>query len=57
MVIELANEVRKVLGLVENGISKEKMLSGPSQIAITSHTRVHPALKLLPRPEAVAMDS
>ncbi|KAJ4848448.1 Gamma-glutamylcyclotransferase 2-2 [Turnera subulata] len=50
MVIELANEVRKVL----NGVSKEKKLAVPTPIALKSRI---PSLQLRPLPEAVAMDS
>jgi cation transport regulator ChaC len=52
MVIELANEVRKVLGI--EGIPKERKLVGPSHIPLTSHI---PTLQLHPLPEAIAMDS
>ncbi|EEF34408.1 gamma-glutamylcyclotransferase 2-1 [Ricinus communis] len=54
MVIELANEVRKVLGIVGKGIPKEKKLAGPSHIALKSNM---PALQLRLLPEAVALDS
>lgn len=50
MVIELANEVRKVLGIVGNEIFKE-MLAGP---ALKSHMA---SLQLRPLPEAMALDS
>jgi hypothetical protein len=52
MVIELANEVRKVLEI--EGIPKERKLVGPSHIPLTSHI---PTLQLHPLPEAIAMDS
>ncbi|WCJ30559.1 Gamma-glutamylcyclotransferase 2-2 [Euphorbia peplus] len=54
MVIELANEVRKVLGIVGNGVCKEKKPA--SLIGLKSHM---PALQLRvhPLPEAVALDS
>jgi Ni,Fe-hydrogenase III component G len=54
MVIELANEVRKVLGIVGKGIPKERKLVGPSHIPLKSHI---PTLKVHPLPEAIAMDS
>lgn len=53
MVIELANEVRKVLGIVGNGLLKEKLV-GPTFIQAKSNI---PALQLHPLPEAIAMDS
>lgn len=37
MVIELANEVRKVLGIVREITSKDKRLIGPSHIPLKSH--------------------
>lgn len=52
MVIELANEVRKVLGIVGIGIPKEKLI-GPSFIPLKSHMS---PLKLIRHPEAVATD-
>lgn len=49
-VIELANEVRKVLGIV-GVVAKEKKLSpGPLKSSLSP-------LKLAPLPEAIAMDS
>ncbi|KAB1204461.1 Cation transport regulator-like protein 2 [Morella rubra] len=54
MVIELANEVRKVLGVVGKGILKERKLVGPSHIPLKSHI---PSLQLHRLPEAIAMDS
>ncbi|KAK4401084.1 Gamma-glutamylcyclotransferase 2-2 [Sesamum angolense] len=51
-VIELANEVRKVLGVV-GGVPKEKKLSAPSDVPLKSFS----PLKLTPLPEAIAMDS
>ncbi|KAK2982882.1 hypothetical protein RJ640_003538, partial [Escallonia rubra] len=54
MVIELANEVRKVLGIVRVGIPKERRMIGPSHVPLKSP--VSP-FKLIPLPEAVAMDS
>ena len=54
MVIELANEVRKVLGIVRGGIPMEKRLIGPYHIPLISHI---PPLILRPLPEALAMDS
>ncbi|XP_057985506.1 gamma-glutamylcyclotransferase 2-1 isoform X1 [Hevea brasiliensis] len=53
MVIGLANEVRKVLGIVGKGIFKE-MLAGPSHIALKAQMA---SLQLRPLPEAVALDS
>ncbi|CAK9146879.1 unnamed protein product [Ilex paraguariensis] len=52
-VIKLANEVRKVLGIVVVGTPKEKRLVGPSHIILQTHI---PPLHLRPLPEAVAMD-
>ncbi|CAK7354356.1 unnamed protein product [Dovyalis caffra] len=54
MVIELATEVRKVLGITGNGIPMEKKITGSSPIALKSHM---PALHLRPLQEAVVMDS
>ena len=64
MVIELANEVRKVLDegipkerksvLEIEGIPKERKLVGPPHIPHKSHM---PTLQLHPLPEAIAMDS
>lgn len=65
MVIELANEVRKVLDegipkerksvLEIEGIPKERKLVGPPHIP---HNKSHmPTLQLHPLPEAIAMDS
>lgn len=54
MVIELANEVRKVLGTTGNGIPVEKKITGSSPVALKSHM---PALQLRSLPEAVMMDS
>ncbi|KAL2236155.1 UNVERIFIED_CONTAM: Gamma-glutamylcyclotransferase 2-1 [Sesamum indicum] len=51
-VIELANEVRKVLGVV-GGVRKEKKLSAPSDVPLKSFL----SPKLMPLPEAIAMDS
>ncbi|KAK9946736.1 hypothetical protein M0R45_012183 [Rubus argutus] len=55
-VIELANEVRNVLGIVGKGIPKDKKLTGPTHIPLKSHI---PAIQLHPLPEAIAiaMDS
>ena len=53
MVIELANEVRKVLG-IGKGISIEKKLVGPPHIP---HNDNIPSLLLHPLPEAIALDS
>ncbi|OIT27412.1 PREDICTED: gamma-glutamylcyclotransferase 2-1-like [Nicotiana attenuata] len=49
-IIELANEVRKVLGIV-GSFPKEKKLLGPSQIPLNSH--ISP-VKIRPLPEAIA---
>lgn len=55
MVIELANEVRKVCEILENEISREnKLLGAAPHIALKSHI---PALELQPLPEAIATDS
>lgn len=54
-VIELANEVRKVLGTVGIGMPKEKKLLGPS-----SYIPLKPLsspIKVRPLPEGVVMDS
>lgn len=55
MVIELAHEVRKVLG-VGNVLPNDKKLSGPVQIQHSPHAPI-PALQLLPMPEPIALDS
>lgn len=55
-VIELANEVRKELGIVGNGLLKEKKLVGPPHIPVPHKSNI-PALQLHPLPEAIAMDS
>ncbi|KAK6116954.1 hypothetical protein DH2020_049329 [Rehmannia glutinosa] len=52
-VIELANEVRKVLGIV-GVVPKEKKMSGPSDVSLKSSLS---PLKLTTLPEAIAMDS
>jgi hypothetical protein len=54
MVIELAKEVRKVLGITGNGIPTEKKITGTSPKALISHM---PVLQLRPLQEAVVMDS
>ncbi|KAF9681411.1 hypothetical protein SADUNF_Sadunf06G0223100 [Salix dunnii] len=54
MVIELANEVRNVLGITGNGIPVEKKITGSSPVALKSHM---PALQLRSLQEAVVMDS
>ena len=56
MVIELANEVRKVLGTLGKGISKEKKLIGSPHKLLKSPTHI-PSIQLPLLPEAVAMDS
>ncbi|XP_011006655.1 PREDICTED: cation transport regulator-like protein 2 [Populus euphratica] len=53
-VIELAKEVRKVLGTKGNGIPVEKKISGSSPAALKSHM---PAHQLRSLQEAVVMDS
>ncbi|XVF35769.1 hypothetical protein REPUB_Repub18cG0174500 [Reevesia pubescens] len=55
-VIELANEVRRVLGTLGKGISKEKKLVASPLIQRKSHTHT-PSFQLRLLPEAVAMDS
>ncbi|XP_052886855.1 gamma-glutamylcyclotransferase 2-2-like isoform X2 [Gossypium arboreum] len=59
MVIELANEVRKVLATLGNGVSKEKQLVGsPLKMPLKSQTQTYiPTSQLLLLPKAVAMDS
>ncbi|KAK6927772.1 hypothetical protein RJ641_006363 [Dillenia turbinata] len=47
-VIELANEVRKVLGILGIAIAKEKRVCCPSHV---------PGLQLHPLPDAIVMDS
>lgn len=54
LVIELANEVRKVLGIMGVGIPVEKKKSGSSRIPLKSHIQ---PLQLRPLPEVVAIDS
>ncbi|KAJ7958630.1 Gamma-glutamylcyclotransferase [Quillaja saponaria] len=57
MVIELANEVRKVLGIVGTGISKEKKLVGPIPRHLHPTQVPIPARPLHPMPEPIVMDS
>lgn len=59
MVIELANEVRKVLATLGNGVSKEKQLVGsPLKMPLKSQTQSYILTsQLLLLPKAVAMDS
>ncbi|KAA8520989.1 hypothetical protein F0562_011662 [Nyssa sinensis] len=52
-IIELANEVRKFLGIPGAGIPKEKLVA-TSHIPLKSHI---PALQLHPLPKIIAMDS
>uniref|UniRef100_A0A803LYU7 Gamma-glutamylcyclotransferase n=1 Tax=Chenopodium quinoa TaxID=63459 RepID=A0A803LYU7_CHEQI len=52
-VIELANEVRKVLDIVKGATKDTKLIAAP-HVTIKDHI---PSLQLLPRQEAVAMDS
>ncbi|GAB4854096.1 Gamma-glutamylcyclotransferase 2-2 [Ancistrocladus abbreviatus] len=54
MVIELANEVRKVLGILGSVGSKEKKMVAAALIPMTSDI---PSLQLRPCQEAVAIDS
>ncbi|KAF3446479.1 hypothetical protein FNV43_RR11658 [Rhamnella rubrinervis] len=56
LVIELANEVRKVLGVVGKGAFKEKKLVGAPHSHIPHKSHI-PALQLHPLPEAIALDS
>ena len=56
MVIELANEVRKVLGTLGKGISKEKKRVGSPRISLKSQTHI-PSIQLRLFPEAVATDT
>ena len=51
--IELANEVRKVLGFVGNVTPKETSAVGAAQLAQSSHVPI-PALQLHPLPEPIA---
>jgi len=53
-VIELANEVRKVLGV--NAVLNEKKLVGPTQLPHQPHVPI-PTLQLQPLPEPIALDS
>ena len=55
-IIELANEVRKELGIAEKGILKERKLVGSSSRMPLTKSHI-PTLQLRLRPEAVAMDS
>nr|AFK48281.1 unknown [Medicago truncatula] len=55
LVIELANEVRKVLGVV-NVVLNEKKLVGPTQLPHQPHVPI-PSLQLHPLPEPIALDS
>jgi len=52
-VIELANEVRKVLDIVKGATKDTKLIAAP-HVTVKDHI---PSLQLLPRQEAVAMDS
>jgi len=54
-VIELANEVKKVLG-VGNVVPKEKKQVGAAQLPHPPHVPI-PTLQLLPLPEPIALDS
>jgi hypothetical protein len=53
-VIELANEVRKVLGVV-NVVPSDKKLVGPAQLQHSPHAPI-PTLQLHPLPEPIALD-
>lgn len=53
LVIELANEVRKVLGIVGNVIPTDKKTIGPAQLAHPSRVPVSP-LQLHPLPKPIA---
>lgn len=53
--IELANEVRKVLG-VGNVLPNDKKLVGPAQLQHPPHVPIS-TLQLLPLPEPIALDS
>lgn len=55
LVIELANEVRKVLGVV-NVVLNEKKLVGTTQLPHQPHVPI-PSLQLHPLPEPIALDS
>lgn len=55
MVIELANEVRKVLG-VGNVVPNDKKLVAPAQIQHSPHAPIS-ALQLHPLPEPITLDS
>ncbi|KAL3844337.1 hypothetical protein ACJIZ3_001740 [Penstemon smallii] len=52
-IIELANEVRKVLGIA-GGVPKEKKLSGSTHVPLKANMS---PLKLRPLPEAISLDS
>lgn len=54
-VIELANEVRKALG-VENIVPNDKKLVGPAQLQHQPHVPIS-TLPLNPLPEPIALDS
>lgn len=53
--IELANEVRKVLEVV-NVVPNDKILVGPTQLQHPSHLPIS-TLQLHPLPEPIALDS
>ncbi|KAJ7966023.1 Gamma-glutamylcyclotransferase [Quillaja saponaria] len=57
MVIELANEVRKVLGIVGKGVSKENKFIGPLPRLLHPTQVTIPARPLHTLPEPIAMDS
>ncbi|KAK6912392.1 Glutathione-specific gamma-glutamylcyclotransferase [Dillenia turbinata] len=54
LVIELANEVRKVLGVLGITIAKEKRVCSPSHVHVKSRIS---SLQLRPLPDAIVMDS
>lgn len=54
-VIELANEVKKVLGIV-GGVPKEKKLLSPCSSTLKSHMASSSPLKLRPLPETVPLN-
>ena len=53
--IDLANEVRKVLGIMGNVLPKDKKLVGLGQL--THHHEPIPVLQLHQMPEPIALDS
>ncbi|MED6207248.1 Gamma-glutamylcyclotransferase 2-1 [Stylosanthes scabra] len=55
-VIELANEVRKVLGMGKALPKDKKLVGAPSQLQHSPHAPI-PTLQLHPLPEPIALDS